>query len=74
MYLQWMTSSESLFSSYNLIAWSSSSWHEMVHGSPEVHQNTQMDSYDLNQGGGGRGLPVLQCSFTATLHAYNTLI
>ena len=44
----------------------------MVHGSPEVHKNTQMDSYDLNQGGGGRGIPVLQCSFAAILHVYNT--
>ena len=42
-----MTSSESLFSSYNLIASSSSSWHEMVHGSPEASKNLNGDNMEM---------------------------
>lgn len=37
-YLQCTTSSESLFNSYNLMASFSSSWQDMVHGSPEMNK------------------------------------
>ena len=48
-YLQCTTSSESLFNSYNLMASFSSSWQDMVHGSPEMNQQANKQHFSICQ-------------------------
>lgn len=49
LYLQCTTSSESLFNSYNLMASFSSSWQDMVHGSPEMKKQANKWHFPICQ-------------------------
>lgn len=48
-YLQCTTSSESLFNSYSLMASFSSSWQDMVHGSPEMNKQANKWHFSICQ-------------------------